>query len=61
MKNIRNLIWALRNEPDRLWAWMHRHDPFTKKRYGLFKVAEAVVENPRCFDISWDEDMEKIV
>lgn len=61
MKNIKNLFWALQNEPDRLWAWMHRHNPFTKKRYGLFEAAKAVCENPRFFDKQWDIDMEKLI
>lgn len=57
--NIRNYLWVLRHEPNRLWKWWHRHNPFTKKRYSLREAFRAVLENPPCFDITWDEDMEK--
>lgn len=58
-KKIKNCIWALQNEPHRVWGWMHRHHPLTGKRYSFFEACRAVCQNPPVFDMGWDMDMEK--
>ena len=52
--NIKNVIWALRNEPRRVWFWMHQRDLITGKRFSLFNACRAVVENPPSFDMMWN-------
>lgn len=55
---IKQVIWVLRYEPIRVWQWSNRHSPLTGKKYGLLEGIRATAENPPCFDISWDIDME---
>lgn len=55
---LKDIFWALKNEPKRIWKWWHRHNPWTEKRYSFLEAVRAVIENPPCFDRSWDLDVE---
>ncbi len=55
---LKQIIWAITNEPKRVWQWWHRHYPPFGKRIGFIEACRAVCENPPCFDLSWDEDVE---
>ena len=57
MKNLKFYWQSLRYEFPRVKAWHKRHDPITKKHFSWFEALKATVENPPCFDCSWDEDM----
>jgi hypothetical protein len=54
MNKLKTIIWAVRNEPKRVWFWWHQKDLITGKRFSFYNACRAVCENPPCFDMMWN-------
>lgn len=52
---MRDCIWALTNEPMRVWQWWHRKDLLTGRRFSFKEAVRAVIETPPILDIFYDE------